>query len=128
MHRLVGITYVGATILCCLSSFAIYPSTGKLTPFHAIAVQNLLLVGAGVGLSRFLRHRVRDWYVWHLRLMTYSYVSLVATGLRFTMPVLPQSRLVPAVIFSVLPLACWLYVERRMVPFWRQRFGSSRPA
>jgi len=122
-HRIVGAAYVCATVLYCLSSFAIYPSTGRLTPFHAIALQNLCLVGSGVAVSRVFRRRVPEWRVWHLRLMSYSYVSLVATGLRFAIPALPQSRLIPALTFAVVPVACWVYIERRVVPFWRRQRG-----
>jgi uncharacterized membrane protein len=124
-HRIFGLAYVGATILCCVSSLAMFPSTGQFTPFHAVAAQNLMLVGLGTGLSRYLRRRVRDWRVWRLRLMTYSYVSLVVTGLRFAMPVLPQGRLVPAVIFVAVPIACWIYIEQRVVPAWRPRAANT---
>lgn len=58
-HRIVGFAYVGATILYCVSSLAMFPSTGQFTPFHAVAAQNLMLVGLGTGLSRYLRRRVR---------------------------------------------------------------------
>jgi len=79
-HRALGSVYVGATFLYCGSSFFMYPSTGRLTPFHLIALQNLFLVSCGVALPHFLRQRLADWYAWHLRLMLYSYVALVATG------------------------------------------------
>jgi hypothetical protein len=35
----------------------------RLTPFHLIAVQNLVLVSCGVALPRFLKQRLTDWYL-----------------------------------------------------------------
>jgi hypothetical protein len=37
-------------------------------------------------------------------LMLYSYVALVATGFRFALPYVPQSRVVPIVVFVAVPL------------------------
>lgn len=123
-HRALGSVYVGATFLYCGSSFFIYPSTGRLTPFHLIAIQNLVLVSFGVALPRFLRQRFTDWYAWHLRLMLYSYIALVATGFRFALPYFPHSRVVPIVVFVVLPLGSWMWIERRLVPSWHVRLGG----
>lgn len=123
-HRALGLTYVGATVIYCGSSFFMYPSTGHLTPFHAISVQNLALVSVGVAFPRLLRRRVSTWYVWHLRFMLYSYVSLAVTGLRFTFPYLPQgNRLVPVLAFVAIPLGSWVWIERRVLPAWRLRLG-----
>jgi hypothetical protein len=122
-HRALGSVYVGATFLYCSSSFFMYPSTGRLTPFHLIAIQNLVLVSCGVALPRFLRQRLTDWYAWYLRLMLYSYVALVATGFRFALPYFPHSRVVPIIVFVVLPLGSWIWIERRLVPSWHVRLG-----
>jgi len=126
VHRSLGRLYVGATMAYAVSSFFMYPSTGRFTPFHAISIQSAMLVVSGVALSRVLRSTVPDWQVWHLRFMLYSYVALVVTGLRFTLPyVLPGSRIWPVVVFVALPLCSWGWVERRVVPHWRTK---SRPA
>jgi uncharacterized membrane protein len=44
LHRALGFVYVVATFGYCGSSFFMYPSTGRLTPFHLISIQNLVLV------------------------------------------------------------------------------------
>src|SRR5262245_21123664 len=123
VHRALGFVYVGATFAYCGSSFFMYPSTGRLTPFHLISIQNLVLVSCAVSLPRFLRHRFRSWYAWHLRLMVYSYIALVVTGLRFVLPYFQQSRVVPILVFVALPLGSWMWIERRVVPHWRARFA-----
>jgi uncharacterized membrane protein len=125
-HRVLGRVYVGATMTYAISSFFMYPSTSRLTFFHSISIQNAMLVAGGVALSRLLRIAVPAWRVWHLRFMLYSYVALVVTGLRFTLPyVLPGNRIWPAIVFVVVPICSWGWVERRVVPHWRT---GSRPA
>ena len=125
MHRILGRIYVGATVAYAASSFFMYPSTGRFTPFHAISIQSVMLVIGGVALPRVLRGRVPDWRIWHLRFMLYSYVALAVTGLRFTLPyVLAGSRIWPVVVFVAVPLCSWAWIERRVVPNWR---ASSRP-
>ena len=123
VHRALGAVYVGATFAYCGSSFFMYPSTGRLTPFHLISIQNLVLVSCGVALPRFLRQRFRSWYAWHLRLMVYSYIALVVTGFRFLLPYFPQNRLIPILAFIALPLGGWIWIERRVVPQWRARLA-----
>jgi len=127
VHRALGFVYVGATFAYCGSSFFMYPSTGRLTPFHLISIQNLVLVSCGVSLPRYLRHRFANWYAWHLRLMLYSYIALVATGFRFVLPYFPRNRVVPIFVFVVAPLASWIWIERRVLPHWHARLAS-RPA
>ena len=127
-HRLLGYIYVAATCGYAASSFFMYESTGQFTFFHAISIQNVVLVVGGVTFSRLLRGRVRNWPVWHLRLMLYSYLSLVVTGLRFTLPyVLPGRRIWPFLVFVVLPLCSWRWIERRVVPAWRPGRESTAP-
>jgi uncharacterized membrane protein len=123
VHRALGYTYVGATIVYCGASFFMYPSTGRLTVFHFISVQNLVLVSGGVSFPLFLRDRFRHWYAWHLRLMLYSYISLVVTGFRFALPYLPRNRVAPVVIFVAVPLGCWIWIERHVLPRWRARLA-----
>jgi hypothetical protein len=55
--------------------------------------------------------------------MLYSYVALVATGFRFALPYFPHSRVVPIIVFVVLPLGSWIWIERRLVPSWHARLG-----
>ena len=126
LHRGLGRVYVGATITYAISSFLMVPSTGGLTVFHAISIQNAMLVAGGVALSRHLRESVPAWRVWHLRFMLYSYVALVVTGLRFTLPyVLPGSSMWPAFVFAVVPICSWGWVEWRVVPHWRTGSGAA---
>ena len=126
LHRGLGRVYVGATITYAISSFLMVPSTGGLTVFHAISIQNAMLVAGGVALSRHLRESVPAWRVWHLRFMLYSYVALVVTGLRFTLPyVLPGSSMWPAFVFTMVPICSWGWVEWRVVPHWRTGSGAA---
>ena len=120
-HRSAGQLYVVATVVYCLSSFFIYTSTGQLTFFHAVSVQNLALVSAGMAMPRLMRHRAPNWRVWHLRFMAYSYVALVATGLRFALPLVSGGgRSVVAILaFVVVPVGAWVWVERALVATWR---------
>jgi uncharacterized membrane protein len=122
-HRALGLVYVGATFAYCVSSFFMYPSSGRPTPFHLISIQNLVLVSCGVSLPRFWRHRFPTWYAWHLRLMLYSYVALVVTGFRFVLPYVPHNRTVPILVFVGLPLGSWIWMERRLLPYWHARLA-----
>jgi len=120
VHIVAGRVYVGATLIYAVSSLFLYPSTGQFTPFHAISIQNVAMVAAGMALPRLLKHRVKIWRIWHLRLMLYSYIALVVTGLRFAMPYgAPGNRVLPGLAFMVLPLCSWFWIERRVVPRWR---------
>jgi hypothetical protein len=53
--------------------------------------------------------------------MLYSYVALIATGFRFALPYFPHSRVVPIIVFVVLPLGSWIWIERRLVRSWHVR-------
>ena len=124
-HRTLGFLYVGATFVYCGSSFFMYPSTGRLTAFHLISVQNLALVSGGVLVAGFGRRRIRTWYAWHLRLMLYSYVSLAVTGFRFALPYLPRNRVLPILVFVGVPVSSWIWIERRVLPPWRARLAPT---
>lgn len=126
-HRALGLLYVGSTFLYCGASFFVFRLTGHFTVFHAIAIQNLLLVSGGIAFPWLLRTRMDDWYVWHLRFMLYSYVALVVTGFRFLLPYFPPgNRVVPTILFAAVPFCCWTWIERRVVPRWRARLGPVR--
>ena len=120
-HRRAGRLYVVSTVVYCLSSFFIDTPTGHLTFFHVVAVQNLALVSAGMAMPRLRTHRAPNWRVWHLRFMAYSYVALVATGLRFALPLVSGAgrSVVAIVAFVVVPVGAWLWVERALVATWR---------
>jgi uncharacterized membrane protein len=122
-HRALGTIYVTATYVLCGSSFFIFHTSGRPSVFHIVSVQNALLVTAGVALPRSLRPRVRTWYVWHLRCITYSYVALIVTGFDQFFAFLPFTPAVRAVVFLVLPMLIgWTWIERRTVPAWRRAF------
>lgn len=119
-HIMMGRVYVGATFIYCVSSFFLYPSTGQFTPFHAISIQNAAMVAGGIALPRLLKHLVTTRRIWQLRLMLYSYVALVVTGLRFAMPYAPSgNRVLPGLVFMILPACSWFWIERFVVPRWR---------
>ena len=45
-HRVLGRMYVVATVVYAGASFFMYPSTGRLTPFHAISIGSGLNVAS----------------------------------------------------------------------------------
>ena len=48
--------------------------------------------------------------------MLYSYVALVATGLRLALPYVKGiGRAGPLIVFTLVPLCGWWWIERRVV-------------
>lgn len=123
-HRTVGRVYVTSILAMVAISFAIRDiNEGRFSVFHAISVQTLLLVAAGLTALIF-RSRLRDWYVWHARFMLYSYVTLIVTGIAQAFEYLPfNSDVVNAIIFIQVPaVAGWALIEFAGMPRWRALF------
>ena len=124
-HKMVGKIYAAAILALCVFSVFIHEINGGFSIFHLISVQATFFVVAGL-VPLFLRGKVAYWYVWHLRFMLYSYVTLVVTGIAQAFEYLPfESDALNAVVFLQVPgLVGWALIEWRGVPRWRKRFGS----
>lgn len=126
-HRSSGKVYVAALLALCFSGFFIYELTGGLTIFHALAIQGIALVSAGLFVPLFLREKLARWYVWHARFMLYSYISLVITGIAQFFDYLPfDSDALNAVVFIQIPgVSGILLVEALGMPRWREKLGPA---
>ncbi len=108
-----------------LSWFIREINDGAFSIFHLISIQTLLFIAAGLAFL-FLRRSIRHWYVWHLRFMLYSYVTLIVTGIAQAFEYLPFTNdVVTAVVFLQIPAVVgWFLIEFRGIPRWRAQFGS----
>ncbi len=125
-HRRIGKVYVTSIVaMCFLSWFIRKINDGAFSIFHLISIQTLLFVTAGLAFLR-LRASTRHWYVWRLRFMLYSYVTLVVTGITQAFEYLPfTSDLANAVVFIQVPAVLgWFLIEFRGVPEWRTQIGT----
>lgn len=125
-HRLIGKVYVASIVsMSILSWFIREINDGAFSIFHLISIQTLLLVAAGLACLRW-RASLAQWYVWHLRFMLYSYVTLIVTGIAQAFEYLPfTSDVVNAVVFLQIPAVVgWRLIEFRGIPRWRAQFGS----
>lgn len=128
-HRLIGFLYLASTYTFCGASFFVHRTSGSFSIFHFVSVQNLLLVTVGVAMPRYLRSRAFDWRLWHLRLMSYSYISLIGTGLLQFFNYLPLSEAPRFIIFIAIPMvSSWVYLERWATPLHRDVKKTSRGA
>lgn len=120
-HRRTGKIYVAAILVLCASSAFIHEINGELSIFHLITVQTLAFVGAGL-VALVLRDRLEHWYVWHLRFMLYSYVTLIVTGIAQAFEHLPLGTdLLNAIVFIQAPAVIgWALIEFRGLPHWRR--------
>ncbi len=128
-HRLLGFTYAGSTYSLCFASFFVHRISGHFSVFHLVSIQNLLLVSAGLAIPRYLKSSIFDWRLWHLRLMVYSYISLIGTGLLQFFNYLPLDETPRFIFFFALPMvASWMYLQRWSAPLRKSRRQSSRAA
>ncbi len=97
---LAGWLYTASMVVLGLSSFGIYEVSGSFSIFHAITIQGLVFVSAGIVCARFLRKRLGEWQVWHARFMVYSYITLAVTGTAQFFDRLPiENPAIRAIIF-----------------------------
>nr|AAK56318.1 hypothetical protein [bacterium] len=116
-HRLLGFIYVTSMYTLCIASFFVHRFSGHFSIFHYVSIQNILLITAGLAMPRYFRRRSFDWQLWHLRLMIYSYISLVGTGLLQFFNYLPLSEAPRFIFFFAIPLAAsWVYLARWSKP------------
>ena len=123
-HKMIGKIYATVILALCTFSVFIHEINGGFSIFHLISIQATVFVVAGL-VPLFLRDRLEYWYVWHLRFMLYSYVTLVVTGVAQAFEYLPlESDLLNAVVFLQAPaLIGWALIEFRGVPRWREQLG-----
>ncbi|CAN5628743.1 hypothetical protein BH24ACT22_BH24ACT22_13860 [soil metagenome] len=124
-HKMIGKIYATAILTLCVFSIFIQEINGGFSIFHLISIQTTVFVIAGL-CALLLRNKLEHWYVWHLRFMLYSYVTLVVTGIAQAFEYLPfESGLLNAVVFIQAPaFVGWALIEFRGVPRWRGQFGS----
>lgn len=125
-HQRAGYFYAGSIYLVSGSGFFIQEVTGSVSIFHWFSVQAILLVSAGLALPLWLRPRVRQWPVWHLRFLFYSYITLILTGMVQFFDHLPFANdAANAIVFLSLPaIAGVVATERLGVARWREMLAA----
>ena len=126
-HRQAGWIYAVCLYAVSGSGFFIQEVTGSLSVFHWFSVQAIILVSAGLAIPLFLRARVPDWPAWHLRFMSYSYITLVITGVVQFFGSLPfPSDALNAIFFISLPsILGFVAIEWWGVARWRVMLAAS---
>ena len=127
-HRTIGAGYTMTMLTLAGTSFFIYELSGSFTFFHLVSIQTIVLVSIGIALPLLLRRVVAEWHIWHLRMMLYSYLTLVMTGVSTYFDLLPfASNALNAIVFLQLPAILSFYlIERRGVRHWRRKFAHLR--
>lgn len=116
VHRRLGRVYVGAMLSMCIVSLFIHEVNGGVSAFHAVTIQALGFVAAGFAMPLLCRTSVPRWRVWHDRLMLYSYITQVCTGIAQGLDHLPFSRPVAVVLFVQTPaIVGWYLTEFRLL-------------
>ncbi len=75
LHRAIGMGYAMAMLAVNVTALSIYRLTGHFGPFHALAIVSLATVIAGVAA---VVARPHNWLAKHYRLMSWSYLGLLA--------------------------------------------------
>jgi uncharacterized membrane protein len=75
LHRAIGMGYATAMVAVNGTALTIHRLTGHFGPFHALAILSLATVVAGVAAAVL---RPRNWLVKHYRMMSFSYLGLLA--------------------------------------------------
>jgi uncharacterized membrane protein len=78
LHRLFGLAFVLAMVAVNATALAIFRLTGQFNPFHALALLSLATTLSGVII---VMRRQENWMAAHLRMMFFSYVSLLAAAI-----------------------------------------------
>jgi uncharacterized membrane protein len=103
-HRWLGWTYVAAMAAMLASSFVIRSESGGFTLFHGVSIATAAVVALGLAMSVLWRRRVRTWPLWHLRLMSASWLILVLTMMGQFFPWLPLPHpALDAIVFLQVP-------------------------
>jgi uncharacterized membrane protein len=75
LHRAIGMGYATAMVAVNVTALTIYRLTGHFGPFHALAILSLAMVVAGAAAVVL---RPRNWLAKHYRMMSFSYLGLLA--------------------------------------------------
>lgn len=75
LHRAIGMGYAIAMVAVNATALTIYRLTGHFGPFHALAMVSLATVIAAVAAVVL---RPRNWLARHYRMMSFSYLGLLA--------------------------------------------------
>lgn len=96
LHKQIGYTYVISMLIMNLSGFGIYHLFGGFGIFHAMIFLSLFALFGGMYPVLF-RNKVKNWYLQHIRVMSWSVVGLYAA-------------LVAEIATRVLPIAYFGWV------------------
>lgn len=125
LHRQVGYAYAGAMVVMNSMSFFLFNLTGRVSPFHVMAVISLATVLSG--LSAAALRRPRDgWLDVHLQFMVWSYIGLLAAAVSEAAVRLPKAPFWGAVAgASFLVLAAGGFLLARRLPRLRKRYANA---
>jgi uncharacterized membrane protein len=123
-HKRVGYAYVVAMLILNLTAFMIYRLFGRFGPFHVAAVVSTIsLIGGMVPV--LVRHRIAQWFQWHMRFMYYSVIGLYAALASEIIVRVPGIRFwwsVAGATFLIVFLGVYLF-ERHHAK-WLRQFGQ----
>lgn len=90
LHKKIGYVYAVSMLMMNLTAFGIYQLFGGFGVFHVLALVSLFALFGGMYPALY-RHKVKDWYIQHVRVMGWSVVGLYAAfaaevGVRFFDP------------------------------------------
>ncbi|MCK8522884.1 DUF2306 domain-containing protein [Aquimarina sp. D1M17] len=77
LHVIIGYIYVVSMLLMNLTGFGIYHLFGGFGIFHVMIIISLIALFGGM-YPVLNRKKVKDWYIQHLRVMSWSIVGLYA--------------------------------------------------
>lgn len=98
VHRSIGFGYVTSMLTLNLSALTIYHLTGRVGPFHVLAVVSLFGVIAGVVM---IERRGPGWMERHALWMMWSYAGLLAATASEIAARLPYVRKTHGPIFAI---------------------------
>ncbi|MGW8437178.1 hypothetical protein ACWGKS_18670 [Nocardiopsis sp. NPDC055879] len=103
LHRYAGRTYAAGMVAMLVSSFGIASAEDAFFGvFHAVSIAATLLLAAGLSLPVLLRGKVGNWLLWHQRLMSTSYLTLVLTMVGQFFDSLPLPHVVLNIVVFLL--------------------------
>jgi len=123
LHRQAGYAYVGAIVVMNISSFFLFNLTGRVSPFHVMAVISLATVLSGFAAAA-LRRPWDGWLDVHLQFMVWSYIGLLAAAVSEAAVRLPKAPFWGAVAAaSFVVLAAGGFLLARRLPRLRERYA-----
>lgn len=77
IHKRIGYAYVASMLIVLSTAFMIYELFNGFGVFHAFAILSFVALIGGLYPALF-RHRIKQWYVQHVEVMSWSVVGLYA--------------------------------------------------